>query len=566
MPSLNLVAVEGGTGSGSWTIPVAQMSAVPNLSNITQSTNQYDGKVYVRARSTTPTQAQFLSGGMAIPTDMPTGYYWIGGVGSGIQINIGMFNDPDKPTTKHGFTFGPIKVWGSIYGSATSQSGSAYYENGLVGVVSWSAASGDMCALCYCPNPDSALPAPGYYMSYAFGFDGLGDIINGGDSPYRPPSGQAGSDSAAGGSSAGGAGYPTGTNAGIPESKKDRANVGCDIYQCSAAAIRAFTKMLWGSTDAGFISAFFERVQNTVYNPINAVITCHSLPSAFAVSGGTATGIKAGGVDFSTYSAACVGSPVNTEWSSSALYTFTPLEECWGNYSDYSKMSVALYLPFCGVVPLDSSSILGKNGSGGGGIAVQYWCNILNGNCAAFVCGWDREGDYKILKIATGNCAQPCPISGNDRGMAQKLGALVGFAQGMTSIGSQVASQGGSAILTGNMGGLPTTPSILGKYASNGITSASQFLTAAQHTSVVGSLNGAAGFAASTQIILMLDYGIPVESPNYTSIRARPSEVSGTVSSFSGYCEIEVHADSIPTATDFEKREIERLCAEGVIV
>ena len=560
MPSFSLIPVEGGTGSGSHTLPVYQPAEQPNLGGRRQGTAGQED-VYTWGSVTWPAPAySSVSPSYKKITDdtIQGGWYWMGSENSGYQIYV----EADETALQ----FGPIKIRGTTFGSGSSVGGSGTDVNRCYGIGCKSNQYGDVYYMWY--GSTDTMGEGGvktYGINYAFTSTNISDVVTG-DNPYNPPSGQAGSDSSAGGSSSGGAGYPTGTNAGIPESKKSRANVGCDIYQCNAVAIRAFTKMLWGSSDSGFISAFFERVRNTVYNPINSIITCHSLPSAFAVSGGTATGIKAGGVNFSTYDSACVGAPVSTEWSASPLYTFKPFEECWGNYADYAKMSVALYLPFCGVVPLDPSSVLGKNRSGGGGIAVQYWCNILNGNCAAFVCGWDREGDYKVLKIATGNCAQPCPISGNDRGMAQKLGALVGFAQGMTSIGSQVASQGGGAILTGNFGGLPTTPSILGKYASNGITAASQFLTAAQHTSVVGSLNGAAGFAASTQIILLLDYGIPVESPNYTSIRARPSEVSGTVSSFSGYCELEVHADGIGTATDEEKREIERICISGIII
>lgn len=548
MPSLRLFAVEGSAGegaSGNWTIPMGNCTPAQILNG--RNTSTVVGKTFTYWSTVTGLDSVITDYMNAI--DIPTGWYWMHDKESGYQIRFGLSRTGQV-------TFGPVKYSGTTIGLGAESTGSDVDDRVIV-LVNKQTSYGSAYYLCrgQLSSTTGSGEVRGYGLQYAITFDGIDSLISG-DSPYEPPSGQAGSDSSAGGSSSGGAGYPTGTNAGIPESKKNRANAGCDIYQCNAAAIRAFTKMLWGSSDSGFISAFFERVRNTVYNPINSIITCHSLPSAFAVSGGTAVGIKAGGVNFSTYDSACVGAPVSTEWSASPLYTFKPFEECWGNYSDYAKMSVALYLPFCGVVPLDPSSILGKHDSGGGGIAVQYWCNILNGNCAAFVCGWDREGDYKVLKIATGNCAQPCPISGNDRGMGQKLGALVGFAQGMVSM----TGQAGNAMLSGNIGSMPSNAGLLNNY----ITAGSQYFLAPQHTSVVGSLNGAAGFAASTQIILMLDYGIPVETPNYTAIRARPSEVSGTVSSFSGYCEIEVHADGIAIATDEEKREIERLLLTGI--
>lgn len=543
MGSLRLVAVEGGTGAGSHNIPVAIMSDKPSLSNVRTRTNAYDGKVYTNARASTRANTQYIGGGTSL-ANIQSGYYWLDSPGSGYQIYIGTKNDE----TGHTIAFGPIKVWGSIYGETATTSGSGEWPNGQFGIYSFTHDTyGEIMCLGYTNNPDGALPASGFYNLYCFGFDGVGSLVS--DNPYTPPSGQAGSDSSAGGGGAGGAGYPTGINTDTPDNKKNRAGVGCDIYLCSPIAVKAFTKMLWGSTNTGFIDAFFKRVQNAVYNPVDSIITCHSLPSAFAPTGGTqATGIKAGGVDFSTYDEACVGQIVANEWVHSGPYTYA-CEECWGNYSDYRDTKVSLYLPFCGIVPLDTSLFLSYQGELRVGITVDYWCNVLNGNCAAFIKTQDRFGDTKLIKVATGNCAQPCPISGNDRGMQQKLGSLFGFGQSVLS-----AASGGSPI------------QIMAGVASGALGVEQAFYTAPHHTEVVGSLNGAAGFAAATDIQIIFDIPIPINSGNYSLCRGRPSEVSRAVGEYSGHCELELHADSVNYATDEEKREIERICLNGILI
>lgn len=544
MPSLTLFGDAQWGTSGTYTIPMATYDLEPTFSD--RHYVDVDGLAVYYWTIVNRVTGTVMQGGAAA-FNIPAGRYHLKSADSIYSIFVEL-------RTTGQYQFGPLYIGNSVIGGGGAGGGSDVNDR-FFGVFERVTSSyGTGIGLMF---GDTSEGLAGYYAPYVVAFDGIEDAIITPDTPptppdpYAPPSGQAGNDSAAGGGGSGGAGYPTGTNAGVPDSKKNRANVGVDIYVCNSPAVKAFTKMLWGSTNTGFIDAFFKRVQNTVYNPIDAIITCHSLPSAFAPTGGTATGIKAGGVDFSTYDAACVGAPVTSEWVQSSLFTYSPLEECWGTYADYANTSVSIYLPFCGVVPLEPSAIFAPSGSGGGGVAVQYWCNILNGNCAAFVLGWARDGDYKVLKIATGNCAQPCPISGNDRGMQQKLGAAIGFAQGMLSMGSQYTH-----------GSMPNNFDLAKTYLQAG----SQFLTAAQHTEVVGSLNGAAGFAASTEIILMFDFPIPVESENFTMIRGRPSEVSGSISAFSGYCELEVHADYISGATDFEKREIERLCAQGVIV
>lgn len=463
---------------------------------------------------------------------IPPAWYWIGSQDSGIQLYFG--------ATSTTLAIGPLKVLNITYGTGAQQGGSPQPDT-IYGIGQKTTANYGTAYFLYYASSASGNIGQVFPLNFAFTFDDISDLVN--TDPYGNPGGTAGEGSKPGGGDTGTPnGFPTGTKVTVPNSKNSRAGIGANIYACSSPAIKAFTNMLWGSTNTSFIDAFFKRVQNTVYNPIDSIITCHSLPSALSPTGGAAVGIAAGGVDFSTYNAACKGGLVTNEWTS---WTSSPynLPESWKGYADYANTSIAMYLPYCGVVPLDTSVVMG------GSVYVKYWCNVLNGNCAAWIIATDRFGDEKLIKIATGNCAEPCPISGNDQGMQQKLGAAVGFAQGMLSMGSQVAR-----------GGMPNNFDLAGNYLSAG----SQYLTAQHHTEVVGSLGGSVGFAACSEVFIIIDLPFPVGTENYTMIRGRPSEVSGSVSSFSGYCELEVHADGIGRASDEEKREIERLLLSGI--
>lgn len=543
MPSFSLIAVEGGTGYGSHTLPVYQPTAQPNLGGRSQGTaGQEDVYTWNNVTWPAPSYSSISPSYKKITEDViQGGWYWMGSENSGYQIYV--------EADEYALQFGPIKIRGTTFGDGSSVGGSGTDINRCYGIGCKSNQYGDVYYMWF--GSTDTIGEGGvktYGIDYAFTSTNISDVVTG-DSPYNPPSGQAGSDSAAGGGGTGGAGYPTGINTDTPNNKKNRAGAGCDIYLCSPIAVKAFTKMLWGSTNTGFIDAFFKRVQNAVYNPVDSIITCHSLPSAFAPTGGTqSTGIKAGGVDFSTYDGACVGQIVANEWVHSGPYVYS-CEECWGNYSDYRDTKVSLYLPFCGIVPLDTSLFLSYKGELRVGITIDYWCNILNGNCAAFIKTQDRFGDTKLIKVATGNCAQPCPISGNDRGMQQKLGSLFGFGQSVLNVAS-----GGSPI------------QIMAGVASGALGVEQAFFTASHHTDVVGSLNGAAGFAAATDIQIMFDIPIPINSDNYSLCRGRPSEVSRSVGEYSGHCELELHADSVNYATDEEKREIERICLNGILI
>lgn len=330
-------------------------------------------------------------------------------------------------------------------------------------------------------------------------------------------------------------GYPNGFPVGNPAATSENKGAvfpfgsGVHVYVITPAQLNEFSRYMWGSAAGVFDEGgLWGKFQNYKFNPIAGILSCHSLPLVLMPTGSGSASISIAGTTLATATGAPCGTQFTT-WVSNSI----GIPEPWGTFVDYAYATISVYLPFCGVVPVDVSAVVG------GSIYVRYYCDVINGNVSAWIVGTDRNGVQQLLKTATGNAAYHIPITGNDNGQGEIIGSI-----------KQAVSSG----LSGNVVGLINA-------GVNIISGAEQ-----HHTESVGSMNGNAGYCASTEVFLICNWSYPIYTGNYDYIRGRPSEVSGTVGSFSGYNTFEVHADSISGATDEEKREIETLLNSGVYV
>lgn len=554
MPSLSIIAVEGSAGegaSGSYSLPIYNVTPAPSLGS--RSDTSISGKAFHTWGAVNfpgPTYAGVSNG--YSEGSIPTGWYWINSANSGIQIKVGVSNT--------GFTFGPLKIAGSTIGQGSQVTGSS---EKIWGLGTKSNSYGEVYYMFY-SSRESIIGegAKVYSLQFAFTFDGIADLITG-DDPYGPAPGDAGAGSTPGGAGDDGSGdgFPDGTPSSVITVKTERLPGFLHFYLCNSAQIDGVVGAMWGGTSQSMFDRLWGKFQNYKFSPLAGIVSCHSLPGALTPAGGTATHIRAAGVDLQTIDANAVGSPISSLWTH---YTTPPkgLGNPRANYSDYSHTSISVHLPFCGIVPIDVSAVMG------GSVQVTYWCDVLTGNCAAWIIGIDRKGVTQLLKTATGNCAYRYPMFGNDNGTGAVISAITGMAQGTAELGGSIISGATQAATGGGLKGLPTNFDILGAAGKNAVQFATQVATAQHHTQSVGSLNGSCGFAGSTEIFLICDWQYPVESENFTTVRGRPSEVSGTVSSYGTgtYCELEVNPINITVATNEEKEEIRRLCASGVII
>lgn len=337
---------------------------------------------------------------------------------------------------------------------------------------------------------------------------------------------------------AGGTGTYTDTNdtPSLPSSPPNfysaiaSGNYGLHVYRVqNMASWDAFQSLLWGVASSSG-SDLWARWQNYKFNPIAGVIGAHFLPSQLLPTSSSSVSIRLAGVVLPLATAYDLSAKQFSDFDCGTLQ----IPEYFGtamDYSPYTKMR--LYLPFCGVLDVDADRCMG------GEINIKYRCDVITGNVCAYVFLTDRTGSCTAMLHATGNCAVSIPITGNDNGTGQILGALGSVVMGAA---------------TGN------TLGVLG-----GVSSA---LTAQHHMQQTGSVSGSV--AAITPLDVRLEIVRPcVSTPeNGTDLRGRPADISVTISDLvgTGYAQFEdVHPD-IVGATDAECAEIEKLLLGGVIL
>lgn len=209
------------------------------------------------------------------------------------------------------------------------------------------------------------------------------------------------------------------------------------------------------------------------------------------------------------------------------------VNEYWGAYLDYSPYTKCeLYLPYCGIHPIDTDDIMGNT------VKVVYHVDILTGACCAYVkCGGS------VLYTFTGQLATTIPITGNDW-----TSMINGIINATTAIGSMAAT-----------GGL-TAPMAVSEVASTVINTAKPTMERS------GSLSGTGGMMATQYPYLILTRPRQALPELQNKFSGYPSFISSYLSDLSGYTEVySVHLEGI-SATGAELSEIEQILKGGVIL
>lgn len=303
---------------------------------------------------------------------------------------------------------------------------------------------------------------------------------------------------------------------------------GLRMYEVNDAVVDALYNKLWSND-------IWDKWQNKKYSPIGGILSLHKMPLDVATIG-SLSNITISGQQY----------PVGTVYpvqTSIEFLEFAPVSipEIAGSFLDYAPYSTAaLYLPFIGIVPIDVNAI--SNGS----IAVRYTFDLINGNCIAQVRTVDRDGSAIIYGTYGGNAAYKYPISGNDNGGFAVLGSAVG----VLTAGVVTAATGGSAA--------PAFAASLGAVGS--------MMSEEHHLQQAGALPANVAALGDLRVYLVITRPAYLTPDGYGDIKGYPAGDGHTVGSYTGLLSGELHADNIPSATDWEKKEIERLFAEGVII
>ena len=225
--------------------------------------------------------------------------------------------------------------------------------------------------------------------------------------------------------------------------------------------------------------------------------------------------------------------------------------EYYGNYLDYAPYTkVHAYLPFIGIVELNSDDIIGH------GVNITYHIDAYNGSCIAQI-NVAKENYTNTMYQFSGSCSVEMPLAG---GSQASIKAALMFA-GATSISSTI---GGIASMlnftpSGIVGGIGQ---ILGGRAQAAAQSVSA-KSSVQHSGMCGDSCGAMGIKKP---YLMIKRPVQKGVVNYNEIYGFPAHKAVRVGACKGFLRVlEVHVES-SHATNEEKAKIEQMLKEGIIV
>lgn len=293
------------------------------------------------------------------------------------------------------------------------------------------------------------------------------------------------------------------------------------VYNPTQAQVDAFGAWLWSSD-------LVEQIKKLFNDPMQAIIGIHKVFASPSI-GGTAT-IKCGYIDSGVSS-----NYINNQYSYVDCGT-VDLREYFGNVFDYSPYTeVNLYLPFIGIVRLDTADVMR------GTIGVKYSVDVITGACLAEVTVI-RDGAGGIIYTFSGSAIVTYPLSS---------GSYVGAIGGVLSIAAGVAG----TIATGGA----IAPMALGALAG-----ASRLHTDVQKS---GSFTGCAGAMGVKKPYLIISRPQTAMADRFQHFTGIPSNSLVTLSACSGYTRVNsVHVESIQKATDEEKTRIEQLLKSGVTI
>lgn len=282
------------------------------------------------------------------------------------------------------------------------------------------------------------------------------------------------------------------------------------IYNPTLEQVNQFGSWLWSSN-------FVEQLKKLFNDPMQAIIGLHKVYSPVQTSGlGT---IKCGYLDSGVPSKLVSEQYVTVDCGS------VDMQEYFGNVFDYPPYTdISIYLPFIGVKPLDPSDVVRST------ISVIYRIDVLTGACLAEV-NVKRDAAGGILYTFSGDAAVRYPVSS---------GSYMGIVSGLIGVATSVVS--------GNI--LP---------AIGGVTRL--------HTNVdrSGSFTGNSGAMGSKVPYIIISRPQTAMADKFETLSGYPSNTYTPLSACKGFTQVSYcHVENM-SATETEKKEIERLLKEGVI-
>lgn len=350
-------------------------------------------------------------------------------------------------------------------------------------------------------------------------------------------------------------------------------------FAMTAVQIRALADFLWNADDDK-MTEIIEGLKLYGENPLNGLIDCRLYPFDLSSLSSSAERIIIGRVTTDVY---------GRKMQNDATYVMD-LGSCtffkhFKNYLDYSPYTEGrLFLPYCGMVPIDTAEFMGHE------ISAKLIVDVITGACCCCV-----YCDDILIVTANGVCG--CEISMTGTDSASYANAVVSsFANGIMSIvgagagvagGAKLASVGSSMMkstaLTNSLSndrlstynkGLGIQQAGRGAEAASvgsGITSALQSFWELQTTPVQYAQRGSSTPSCETWLpqypYFIIDRPIPNIPNGYGHNVGFACIETGPLSNFSGFtiCS-NVDTSGFAQATEAERSELKMLLEAGVFL
>lgn len=292
------------------------------------------------------------------------------------------------------------------------------------------------------------------------------------------------------------------------------------VYNPTQAQLNSFGAWLWSSN-------FIDQVLKLFNNPMQSIIGVHKIFASPSISG--SNNITVGYLD-SGVSANVVGAQYTTINCGSVK-----VHEQFGNVFDYEDTQVRLYLPFIGIVQLDTADVMR------GSVSVVYHVDVITGACLAEV-KVTRDGGGGTLYQFSGDAAVRYPISS---------GSYMGVVSGVLGVVGGIAS--------GIMSGGATLPMAAGAIAG-GLSGAK---TQVQHS---GSFAGNAGAMGGKKPYLIIERPQSAVADGYGAYQGTGANDIASVGAMSGYFKMtDIHTAGIMGASEAEIATIVQTLESGAI-
>lgn len=291
------------------------------------------------------------------------------------------------------------------------------------------------------------------------------------------------------------------------------------VYNPTQSQVNDFGAWLWSSN-------FVDQLLKVFSDPMQAIISLHKV--FCTPSTGGSQNIHVGYLDSGVSSATVSSQYVDVSCGSITL------SEVFGNVFDYTMTHISIYLPFIGIIKLDTADAMR------GVISVTYHVDVLTGACLADV-EIVRDMGGGVLYQYSGDCAVHYPLSS---------GSYMGIISGILSVAGGIAG----TVATGGA----AAPVLIG--AAGAAMNA--------HTDVArsGGFTGNAGAMGSKIPYIIISRPQTAIASNYLEYEGVGSNQTVLLSACSGYVKIkEVQLKNIP-ALDNELDMIRGSLLEGVII